>query len=219
MIILSLKHKAIFLVCLSFPFISHAQKCYFNTIGKIERKTEMVNQINDTSQDSPEVDCETVTMDSIAEISTETFKRVRPLVALPLSKIHVNSPFGRRNDPMNRKKARVHNGLDLRARFENVYAMLPGTVIDAGNSENGGNYVKIQHGICTCIYLHLSKILVRQGQHVTAGQVVAISGNSGKRTTGPHLHISCKWSDNGKYFDPKVLLGYIASELQKNKQS
>ena len=201
----------IFVICLSIS--SYAQeKSYFHTIGKTDNHSKSMIKNDETNS-------EDVEEDSITEVSVDTFKRIRPKVSLPLKRIRVNSPFGKRTDPMNRKSTKVHNGLDLRAKFENVYAMLPGTVLDAGNSENGGNYVKIQHGICICIYLHLSKIIVQQGQHVSAGQKVAISGNSGKRTTGPHLHISCKWSDNGKYFDPKVLLGYIASELEKDKQS
>jgi len=90
-------------------------------------------------------------------------------VALPLKEIWVNSPFGMRRDPMNRKKSRMHNGLDLRAKYENVYSMLPGTVTDASFSQNGGYYVTVNHGSCVCSYLHLSEIKVRKGQHVSAG--------------------------------------------------
>ena len=203
-----------FIICVSISCFDQ-EKSYFNTIGKTDKLLRSIinkdddNIIQDTNSD-------TIEQDSITEVSIETFKKKRPKVSLPLKAIHINSPFGKRTDPLNRKSTKVHNGIDLRAKFENVYAMLPGTVLDAGSSENGGNYIKIQHGICICIYLHLSKIIVQPGQYVSAGQKIAISGNSGKRTTGPHLHISCKWSDNGKYFDPWVLLGYIAEELVKN---
>ena len=122
-----------------------------------------------------------------------------------------------RRDPMNRKKGRMHNGLDLRARYEDVYSMLPGTVTAAGTSVAGGNYVTIDYGICTCSFLHLSKIGVVKGQRVSAGEKIAISGNTGKRTTGPHLHLSCKWSDTGKYFDPRILLKFITEQLIKLK--
>ena len=202
------------IICFSISCFAQ-EKSYFNTIGKTDKMHKsIINKDNDKFIQYTNSD--TIEQDSITEVSIETFKIIRPKVSLPLKAIHINSPFGKRTDPINRKSTKVHNGIDLRAKFENVYAMLPGTVVDAGSSENGGNYIKIQHGICICIYLHLSKIIVQQGQHVSAGQKVAISGNSGKRTTGPHLHISCKWSDNGKYFDPKVLLGYIAEELVKN---
>lgn len=59
-------------------------------------------------------------------------------VALPLKDIHINSPFGMRHDPMNRRKGRMHYGLDLRAKYEDVYSMLPGTVTAAGTSTAGG---------------------------------------------------------------------------------
>ena len=120
-----------------------------------------------------------------------------------------------RRDPMNRRKGRMHYGLDLRAKYEDVYSMLPGTVTAAGTSTAGGKYVTINYGICTCSFLHLSKIHVKSGQHVKAGQKIAISGNTGKRTTGPHLHLSCKWSDTGKYFDPRILLKFITEQLMK----
>ena len=137
------------------------------------------------------------------------------MVSLPLKEIKVNSPFGMRRDPMNKKKSRMHNGLDLKARFENVYSMFPGTVIAASYSSSGGYYVTVDYGVCTCSFLHLSKIEVSKGQRVSAGQKIGVSGNTGKRTTGPHLHLSCKWSDTGKYFDPKVLLRFITNELLK----
>ncbi len=122
-----------------------------------------------------------------------------------------------RRAPMNRNKRRMHNGLDLRAKYENVYSMLPGTVTDASFSQNGGNYVTVNHGTCICSYLHLSEIKVRKGQHVSAGQKMAVSGITGKRTTGPHLHISCRWSDTGKYFDLRILLRFVTEEFSETK--
>lgn len=170
----------------------------------------MVEVLTDTTvQDSLEED-----MDMQADSAT---LKVPLMVALPLKDIHINSPFGMRRDPMNRRKGRMHYGLDLRAKYEDVYSMLPGTVTAAGTSTAGGKYVTIDYGICTCSFLHLSKINVVNGQHVSAGQKIAISGNTGKRTTGPHLHLSCKWGDTGKYFDPRILLKFITEQLMKLK--
>lgn len=202
---------------LSSPFRMYAQDLSpFHTIGKAQHQQPMLLAVEKPSESMAEAD--TLSMgeetDSLLEIDREE-TTVPLMVALPLKEIWVNSPFGMRRDPMNRKKSRMHNGLDLRARYENVYSMLPGTVTDASFSQNGGYYVTVNHGSCVCSYLHLSEIKVKKGQHVSAGQKIAVSGNTGKRTTGPHLHISCRWSDTGKYFDPRILLRFVTEELMK----
>jgi len=144
-------------------------------------------------------------------------------VALPLSSIEITSLFGLRKDPLNPKRKKMHYGLDLKARYEKVYSMLPGIVVSVGYSVNGGNYVKIKHGICTCTYMHLSGAIVKTGDKVKAGDIVAISGNSGKRTTGAHLHIACHLYDENdpgrkKFFDPLLLLGFIAEKMNQTQE-
>ena len=202
------------LCCLSSTARIHAQQeaSPFHTVGETQKKKvrTKVEVLTDTTvQDSLKED-----KDMQADSAT---LEVPLMVALPLKNIHINSPFGMRRDPMNRRKGRMHYGLDLRAKYEDVYSMLPGTVTAAGTSTAGGNYITIDCGICTCSFLHLSKINVVNGQHVSAGQKIAISGNTGKRTTDPHLHLSCKWSDTGKYFDPRILLKLITEQLMKLK--
>ena len=206
---------------LSSPVWTYAQDTEtspFHTIGKAQHQQPMLLAVEKPSESMAEAD--TLSMgeetDSLLEIDSEE-TTVPLIVALPLKEIWVNSPFGMRRDPMNRKKSRMHNGLDLRARYENVYSMLPGTVTDASFSQNGGYYVTVNHGSCVCSFLHLSEIKVKKGQHVSAGQKIAVSGKTGKRTTGPHLHISCRWSDTGKYFDPRILLRFVTEELLKLK--
>lgn len=202
-------------MCLSLHFMGDAQQreaASFNTIGMTQTK-EIVSEPT-TEEISGSADADSLSKQESMESDTTTYNA--PLmVSLPLKEIKVNSPFGMRRDPMNRRKSRMHNGLDLKARFENVYSMFPGTVIAASYSYSGGYYVTVDYGVCTCSFLHLSKIEVTKGQRVSAGQKIGVSGNTGKRTTGPHLHLSCKWSDTGKYFDPKVLLRFITNELLK----
>ena len=204
---------------LSSPVRMYAQGTSpFHTIGKAQHQQPMLLAVEKPSESMAEADTSSMgeETDSLLEIDRE--ETTAPLmVALPLKEIWVNSPFGMRRDPMNHKKSRMHHGLDLRARYENVYSMLPGTVTDSSFSQNGGYYVTVNHGSCVCSYLHLSEIKVRKGQHVNAGEKIAVSGNTGKRTTGPHLHISCRWSDTGKYFDPRLLLRFVTEELLKLK--
>lgn len=126
-------------------------------------------------------------------------------VSYPLKKITVTSPYGRRKDPFTGKRSN-HKGLDLRANNEEVYAMMPGEVIKVSSDKRSGNYVTIRHGGYTVSYCHLSKTLVKKGTQVRPGEVVAISGNTG-RSTGPHLHITTKYGK--KHIDPAILLQLV----------
>lgn len=183
----------------------------FNTIGYGYNKTKVAAEVHE-SDNEPE---EMVDSCYMIKLPMDSLKTYIPMVAWPLRTIKINSPYGMRRDPLNRRSSRMHSGVDLQARFEEVFSMLPGTVTAATYSTNGGYYVTVNHGVCVCSYLHLSKILVRVGQHVKAGQVIAISGNTGKRTTGPHLHISCRWgNEKGRFFDPMLLLGFVSKQLK-----
>lgn len=157
---------------------------------------------------------------NVCEPPVDSMKVYMPMVSLPLKSIKVTSLFGMRRDPMNRSKHRYHSGLDLRARYENVFSMLPGIVTAAGYSKTGGNYITVSHGVCSCSYLHLSKIRVKVGQHVSAGQNIGVSGNTGSRTTGPHLHISVRLNDSRrKYFNPMLILGFVSEQLLNQQSS
>lgn len=201
-------------LCLTEGYAQVKLSSPFNTIGEYHCKTVVTQK---TQKVLLEVDDETEE-DSIVDPPKDSLMAHLPLVALPLKRIRISSPFGNRKDPMNRKSRRMHNGLDLKARFEEVYSMLPGIVTRTSYSVNGGYYVTVNHGICVCSYLHLSKIKAKQGQHVGAGEIIAISGNSGKRTTGPHLHIACRLGDErGKFFNPMLILGFVSEQLLNNK--
>lgn len=192
----------------------------FNTVGYVANNPKVYVLPEDSISTDGDEDVEATKEQSLDSIPTNVIKSRISNVSFPLKDIWITSPFGIRKDPMNRKRRRMHNGLDLRAKYEPVYAMMPGVITAVSFSKNGGYYVTVNHGICVCSYLHLSKILVRRGQRVQAGQMVAISGNSGKRTTGPHLHITCRWgNEKGKFFNPVVLLNFVADELLNNLKS
>lgn len=130
----------------------------------------------------------------------------RTTVCLPLDYLKQNSGYGYRKDPVY-KCQKFHDGIDLNCRFENVYAMLPGTVKEVHRGSRGyGNYVILQHGNIECLYGHLSMILVNEKDEIQAGDIVAISGNTG-RSTGPHLHIRLR--KGGKSIDPKPFITYL----------
>jgi hypothetical protein len=105
----------------------------------------------------------------------------------------------------NGKLASVHKGMDFRAPT--------GTIVRAGNSGvvvlarllyYEGNCVVIDHGLgLYTISMHLSRIDVKEGQHVAADERLGLSGATG-RVTGPHLHWAVRWQD--AYLDPAKLL-------------
>lgn len=66
-------------------------------------------------------------------------------VSYPLKRITVTSPYGFRIDPFSKKRSR-HNGIDLRAKGEEAYAMLSGVVVKVGYDRRSGNFVTLRHG-------------------------------------------------------------------------
>ena len=132
-------------------------------------------------------------------------------VSYPLRRIGVTSPYGYGNDPFTGKR-KFHGGLDLHARGDEVMAMMSGRVIKVGQDNTSGKYVTLQHGRYTVSYCHLSKILVVRGTLVQPRDVVGITGSTG-RSTGEHLHITCKM--DGKSVNPSVMLDYIWSIRQE----
>ena len=100
----------------------------------------------------------------------------------------VTSAFRRRNDPFT-GNAVWHRGLDIATGMGTpVLAPADGVVTYIGRKVDFGNIMSLDHGYGYLTrYGHNSKILVRAGQQVRRGQVIAFVGNTGK-STGPHLH-------------------------------
>ena len=124
---------------------------------------------------------------------------------LPLDTLIVTSPYGYRTDPFTRKR-KMHGGMDFRASSDYVYAMMPGKVLKVGYDKVSGNYITLQHGSITVSYCHLSEVLKRKNDLVAVGEVVGVTGNTG-RSTGEHLHLTCKIK--GRVIDPSLILDYV----------
>ena len=112
--------------------------------------------------------------------------------------------FGTRR-MFNGKLASVHKGMDYRASVGTpVRAANKGVVVLARPLYYEGNCVVIDHGMgLFTISMHFSRIDVKEGQHVVAGDQLGLSGATG-RVTGPHLHWAVRWQ--GAYLDPAKLL-------------
>ena len=130
-------------------------------------------------------------------------------LSLPLKRIKVTSPFGMRKDPFTGER-KMHNGIDLHARNDEVYAMFPGVVKKVGYDKRSGNYVTLQHGDYTVSYCHLSRVTVKEKMSVLAGDSVGITGNTG-HSTGEHLHITFKM--DSIYINPLLLINIFGNVL------
>ncbi len=116
----------------------------------------------------------------------------------------VSEPFGIRR-VFNGELKSQHQGLDYHApRGTQVVAANSGRVVLARRLFFEGNCVIVDHGQgLMTLYMHLSKFRVRAGQKVRRGQLLGLSGATG-RATGPHLHLAVRWE--GIYLDPARLL-------------
>ena len=143
----------------------------------------------------------------------------RPAVAVshlawqaPLATLHVNSAFG----AVSPLRSSTHGGIDLRARRgTEVIAAADGVVAFSGDLDAAGaRYGKtiwITHADGhRSLYAHLDARKVAAGDTVRAGQVIALSGATGK-VSGPHLHFEVR--DGERPVDPASLIAPIAAQL------
>lgn len=122
----------------------------------------------------------------------------------PINAAFNSSSYGWRIDPFNGNKA-FHEGLDFTANTGTpIRAAADGIVSSAEQGGAYGKLVKIEHGGgLETRYAHASKLLVKAGERVVKGQVVAEVGSTG-RSTGPHLHYEIRL--NGAALDPRKYL-------------
>lgn len=116
----------------------------------------------------------------------------------------ISSEFGWRSNPFSGQKT-FHAGLDVANNYDTpVYAPADGVVTMAGTLGGFGQIVRLDHGYnLVSKFGHNSRILVKQGQPVKRGDLIARMGSSG-RSTGPHLHYQVEVS--GKPVNPRLFI-------------
>ena len=188
-----------FMVIVALILTAEVKAQFFTVpIGQKSKQVQVEQQIpaiystsisaNDYSQDS----LKTTANNPQCADSGKRRPNVRARISLPLRRIRVTSPYGMRRHPIY-KDFRFHNGIDLAAHYEPVYAMLDGIVIEAGSNPSAGKYVTLQHGTdLEVTYMHLSRIHVTKDDRVRSGELVAHSGNTGV-SSSPHLHIKATY--------------------------
>ena len=116
----------------------------------------------------------------------------------------ITSACGERTNPI-LKKWEMHDGLDIAvAEGTDVIAVISGTVTEVRTSATYGKLLKYEtEDGYEVMYAHLSAVLVKKGEEIRQGQVIARSGNTGL-STGPHLHYGIR--KDGEILDPMEFL-------------
>ncbi len=127
----------------------------------------------------------------------------------------ISSKYGRRTDPLVRRKA-FHPGIDFRGRTgDRIRATGDAIVKKVGRNNILGRHVILSHGNgYETIFAHMSKTLVNKGEKIQRGQVIGLIGNTG-RSTGSHLHYGIR--RNGKSIDPMKYLRVADISLTVNR--
>ncbi len=157
-----------------------------------------VNRISDFSKDHLFIPCGKVS-------SLERSLFLGTGFMYPLNGGRRTSGFGVRRNPFNHRHSEFHSGIDIACPMKSkIFAARDGRVVFAGFKGGYGNLVVLrhEHGYYS-YYGHLSRALVRPGQTVRRGAVIAYSGNTG-RTTGPHLHFEIR--KGGRPVNPGYLV-------------
>lgn len=145
----------------------------------------------------------------------------------------VTSPYGERADPIQSGKTQIHHGIDIKTNKESFFATENNGVVigvDHRTTTGGGKSVTVEYsrqdGTKTRVqYMHLSEIAVKKGDTVNAGQKLGVSGATGTRVTGEHLHLGVinvssdnklQWVNPAAYLAEISHKGNIDIEVQHN---
>lgn len=165
-------------------------------VGGKNNKADMAEVVTDKEMDKFE-NTKTFNLD-LTQIEKEHW-------AYPLPGSKVISPYGGR---------RRHSGVDIKTvPNDNVLAAFDGVVTRSSPYFGYGNCIVIKHnyGLET-LYSHQSKNFVKVGDKVKAGQVIGLTGRTGRATTA-HLHFETHF--NGRRFDPALLFDHTNKSLQQ----
>lgn len=187
---------------------------YFENLRRIisGQKPEQIVSMNDTTVSAARTDYRRTSQDSALRkmfendqfgLSITENRKVRPaffnVMFFPPVKGIVTNVFN---------SSKEHYGIDIVAGTEEVVkATLPGTVTMAGWTIETGNVIQVQHADnIISIYKHNAELLKHMGDHVKAGEPIAIIGNSGELSTGPHLHFELWY--NGTPLNPQDYISF-----------
>ena len=155
------------------------EKAPVSTFDELNQLTERMESMSDRNADV------------LTLIESHLFEKRLEALMIPSSQpvnVAVGSGFGFRADPFTGRTA-LHTGLDFPADVGTpIQAAAGGVVLSAGPHPQYGQLVELDHGNgLVTRYAHTSRMMVKQGDLIKRGQVIAAVGTTG-RSTGPHLH-------------------------------
>lgn len=168
------------------------------TFQVTKKETKNVEEINTNS-------IEIAKNNLIEKLDIDTSEEISNVNGIKISVLPVSGKISSRYGESSKIRSSDHTGLDISAPTgTKIKAVSKGEVIFAKKSGSYGNLVKIDHGNgVQTWYAHTSKILVKKGQNVKAGEVIALVGSTGN-STGSHLHLEIRI--NGKHVNPQQYL-------------
>ena len=173
----------------------------FQMADFLQEIDELTEQIESRQQQLELLDSILIERESQSEFSVS---------GRPINRGYISSSFGRRIDPFTGNLA-FHQGVDFSTGDPgaDVFAVAAGVVTYAGDKQGFGKMVQVDHGNgFETIYAHDQQVLVKVGDVVKKGQVIALSGSTG-RSSGPHVHFEVH--KNGRVVDPA---SYIHSTIR-----
>jgi len=175
-------------------------KIVSSAVNDLNERSELIESVMDTigiqlkkakaqeNSGGPFIPAKETSYDNLLRQVDDYLETIR---TIPLGKPvggRISSSFGKRTDPVNKKKG-FHEGVDIKGKKgDKIRATASGKVIKAFKNGGYGNYVEIDHGNgYVTAFGHMQSYLVKKGEFVEQGQVIGQVGSSG-RSTGPHLH-------------------------------
>ena len=176
----------------------------------VEKYTQNEEEVSTSELEVAKTNVEQTVETKVEEIKQqkEEEERLNSLPSINGIKLAVTPTEGRitsRYGVSSRIRKSTHTGLDIAAvTGTDIKVVADGTVISANYNGSYGNLVKVDHGKgVERWYAHTSKMLVKAGDAVKAGDVIAKVGSTGN-STGPHLHLEIRI--NGEHVDPQDYL-------------
>ena len=182
-----------------------------NKIGDNERVNNMeTQQLNNEIKSLENITKVEEVVEKVKE-KTDEEKEIEALIGMyqfknPIEENGViTSNFGKRNSD-NENVSEYHTGIDIGAEYgTDIKSSVTGIVTLVSNVGDYGKQVRVRNNNVTTLYAHCSEILVKEGDIVADGQVIAKVGNSGN-STGPHLHFEIRVDD--RCLDPIKLVKF-----------